>query len=435
MQEQPIDAAVDDLVDGEADAFADRVAVVVDAPRRRRIAVDGHDGTVLGSVRERFAVRGGDRRHRSVLDRNRLLVGPRVGAEHLEALIGTGRHEQVGGGATWFGVAADVLRATPVVGLITIRVGHDQRTGVVDGGGQFCAFQRGAVPGQFVARQQPARCRVDQPVARAGHDDRLRRRADHGDRVDDRCESDGRPWRTDRRIDDRGGVGHVDLGDVHEGLTESLDGTEPIDRHRRQGLVDRLGPGGPEALERGVVRQPDGVGTEQAGDGSDRIRFERAVLDPVVEGEQQVHRCRRSEGEQITRDHGLVGQTDQWVVGGVAPTECAELGARHLQDAGGRVGRVEPVDGGGPRRGWVLVAVDRRVDERSLPQRRQVRDRQQDHPDRRGDTDTGNGPQPRAHPDRDAARHDRHERTGPECDTEEEHRHGPRATAQRQGET
>ena len=115
---------VDRCIGGEAQEFADGLAMVTCDPSSVRIAVDSHGRAVLGTIRERLAVRAGRGMDGTSLLGNSHVATGLVG-EHGDALVSAVEREDTRVCRSIFGETRDVLRAAPVMGALAVAVGDD----------------------------------------------------------------------------------------------------------------------------------------------------------------------------------------------------------------------------------------------------------------------------------------------------------------------
>ena len=345
----------------ELDELADGRRAVSDQPRGRGVAVDRHDRTMLREIGEPFAVAARLDGHRPVLDRDGLQIGGLV-VEHRESLVATLESQDVGVVVSRFGESRDVLRTPPVMGPVPIRIGDDVAVQLGDG---RVLVDRRVVEHRLGAVEQPAGSGVDDAVAAAGEDHQFVLHPNGGDRVVDGDERDRGDRRADPRVTQRAVVDHRDhrRHDERFAVRNRVD-QSGIDRRRRGQLVgDDFGPGELEPVVCHVARHPDGVDAQEAGDSRDRLRFDRVALNAVVEGEQQVHRRRASQWEQVAGHERPLGEGGQRLIDRVPPLERAELGAGDLEDpvAGGTgIERCRCVE---PRCRRVLITFQCRIHE------------------------------------------------------------------------
>ena len=300
---------VDRFAHVEHDRLVEHRAPIGDGPARGRVTVDCHDGTVFGQVGERFAVGAGGGGDRPVLDRDRLGVGIVVG-EHGQPLVAAlvAQHAHI---VARLGVAGHVLRAAPVVRSVTVRVGDDHPRRVRDRiaepvsagpviSGRVTA-ERGAVQDQFRTVDHARAGGVDEPVAAAGQHDHVVLRPDRRHRCVDADQRHRGERFTDAGVTDRLFVDDRNDADVRCRLAEPLGREQVGARGTGAGeqVVDDLGPGEAEAVERHVVGHPDRVDAEQAGNRCDRVDVDHTVLEAVVQGEHEVHRRRAAERQQV----------------------------------------------------------------------------------------------------------------------------------------
>ena len=414
---------VDGLADVEHDALPAGVGPIAHHPGRARITVDRHDRTVLGAVGERLAVRGRSCLHRALLDGD----GGRCAGhtEDWEALVGRIGAQHIGyRRLVVLRESDDVLRAAPMVGAVAVRVGDDDGARRSGRPGDLVAVQRAAVAHELLPVEQAGGGGVDDAVTAADEDDGLVLGSDDADSLLDRHQLDGCDGRADPGVGSRLLVDHRDHGLVDDEV--------PVRRRRAESryvpeqVGDELGSRSAEPVEGGVAAQPDRAGAEQAGDRGQRGRFDGAGLEPVVERVDEVHRRGAAEGEEVARDQRPGGQTGERWVDGVAPPEGAELLAGQLEHPAACGVLVEVGDGGRPRRGRVLVPIDRRIDEAVAGEHRQVGQRQQ--------PDGGSGNRTPRHValpryrQRDRGGVD--EQAGTDRQPQDEHRHGARARPQ-----
>ena len=224
------------------------------------------------------------------------------------------------------------------------------------------AGERGRVQDRFGAVDEPGGRQVDQPVAVAGqqHGRGRRDRTEDADGVLDREHRDlrrvgqvGRGGQLELVLQRERRVGHV-LGGATEGRHRPHAGRLPEQGPRLSG------PGEVVALVLEVVPERDVAHAHEAGHRRDGDGIERVLLEPAVEGVEQVGRGRRAVGDELAGDVGPVDQPGRDRVDGVAPPVRREVGARHLEHPRGpAVGRlapavevrggVEPVLRAGPR--------------------------------------------------------------------------------------
>ena len=274
----------DALSGGDGEEVADRVTTIGDHPSRRRVAVDGHRRALLGAVGERLSIAAGLHDQAVLECRDRLVVGVGNQAEDRQALVALGDAQHVATVAAGLGEPADILRAAPVVGTVAVGVGDDDNRAVQ----RLAASEVRGVAQCLVAAQQAGGGGVEHTIAAAHQHDHPVAGSDDGDRVRDRHEFDGGERRADGRVAQRSLIDHWDVGYVRRGHPVRHRLTE-ADGLRREQLVNVLRAGRAEAIEGEVVRDPDRVGAQVAGDGRDRVGVERVVLHPVVERVEQVH--------------------------------------------------------------------------------------------------------------------------------------------------
>ena len=92
---------------------------------------------------------------------------------------------------------------------------------------------------------------------------------------------------------------HVGRRDVGGGGAEGDGRPQPRDR-----LVGELGPdqlrsGGVEALPLEIGAQHDRADAAETREGGERVGLEHALLEPTVEGDEEVHRRRRAGGQRL----------------------------------------------------------------------------------------------------------------------------------------
>jgi hypothetical protein len=160
------------------------------------------------------------------------------------------------------------------VGTIPVRIGEDHQIRVVD---PIVRAEVGGVANRLVPVKDSGCCRVDDPVATAGHDDLAGGRPHHRAAVLHADEFD-----RGKRLADHVGAGKSGLVD---GL-EHRDVRLRLTVRRRRGepgrlggvhLVGQLGPWRAKAIEGHVVGDPDRVGTEERATGA--IEAGSSVLD------------------------------------------------------------------------------------------------------------------------------------------------------------
>ena len=344
-----------------------------------QIAVDGHDGAVLGQIGEQFAVGAGRRRHRSALHGDGL--GRRIGGlEHREALVAALVAQDAGLGAARFRVPGDVLRATPMVRPVTVGVGHDQTARLVDQVDQRVALEAGAVEDEFRSIDHPGRRGIDQTGTVTGQHHRIVLHPDRGHGIGDAHEGDGRHGPADAGVAHRLFVDDLDVGRHDGGLTEAL-GRQQAGIERclaGEEIVDDLRPGDPEPVERDVVGHPEHVDAEQPSDRRDGGDVDHTVLEAIVEREHEIHRRRAPERQEVTCQQRPLGEPWQRLIDGVTPAERTEFAAGQLEDP---IALGERVEGGGrlrPGLRRILVALELGVDETAVAQRWHVGDREDD---------------------------------------------------------
>ena len=322
---------VDSGIGAQHDELADGRGPIGDSPAGRRIAVDRHHRSMLGQIRERLAVGGRSSRDGSRLHRDGL--GGLVGSvEDGEPLVGALEAQHVGAFGPGLGEPRDILRAAPVVGTVTIRVGHEEsrrRTQRID----ETIAERGAVADQFGPVDDSRAGGIDDPGAVTGEHDLVGLDPDRRHRIGDSDERDGRDRCADPTVADRLLVDHRPVGLHGRRFTEAHRSKQSCvgSRRRRQEVVDDLRPGEPEAVEGDIARDPDGVDPQESCNGRDAPDVECAVLEAVVECEDEVHGGGTSEREQIACDRWALGQRRQRLVDRVPPPVGAELGSRNLQ--------------------------------------------------------------------------------------------------------
>ena len=203
---------------------------------------------------------------------------------------------------------------------------------------------------------------------------------------------------------------HVVHGDV---------GVARAERHRlaeaggaAHEVPEVAGPGRVVALVLQVALDQHVARPHQPGDGGDAVGVGRALLEPQVEGVEQVGGGGRAVGDQLTLHRGPVHQPGQHRVDRVAPAVAGEVGARDHQHPGGRALGVEVVGGVAPVVGDRLGPAQVLGHEVAGPQRRQRQQRHGHHPD--GEGPPGAGPaagqagDPGAGQDRQRQRHQGH---------------------------
>ena len=178
---------------------------------------------------------------------------------------------------------------------LPVAVGDDHDVGGGDGIHELWGGHRGAVADRLLSGDQPGGGGVDDAVSASGqHDDGVGGAHDRlcvGD-LDQRDRSDRHP---DRRLGQRLLVDHRHGWAVRRGFAVVDRNAEPVGTGSEQ-LVGQLRAWCPEAVECRVTGKPDRVGAEQPGDRGDGGELGDADLEAVVEGVEQVHRRRRTEG-------------------------------------------------------------------------------------------------------------------------------------------
>ncbi len=302
---------------------------VGDQPRRRRIAVDGHQRAVLGPVGERLAV--GRRRARTGPSCTATVgAAPSAVAEHRQPLVGgivaaARRARRV----VVLGEPDDVLRAAPVVGPVAVGVGDDDR-------------RRRAGGGRSARRRRASRCSGPARGRRAAR----RRRRRRGRR---RCRRRARrrPWPGSRpRVVDAAPARRA--GPAAPTRGSDTDCSSTIGTSGRLTTGSPYGTAVPEARDvagEEVVRRSPGAA---CGSGRRRRRRSprscrrraggrsgRSIAGSTVpawkrssRAYSEVHRRGAAERQQVAGDERPVGQPGQRRVDGVAPAEGAELLAR-----------------------------------------------------------------------------------------------------------
>ena len=115
---------------------SDRVAAVSHHPGGGRVAIDRHGRALLGAIGKRLAVPAGSDDQPGVERCDCLIVSIRNRPEDGQALVALVDALDVAAITAGFGEATDVLRATPVVCAITIRIGdnHGRAVELIVGG-------------------------------------------------------------------------------------------------------------------------------------------------------------------------------------------------------------------------------------------------------------------------------------------------------------
>ena len=282
-----------------------RIPFVTDEPGRRRIAVESHGRSVLGPIGELGAVTSGDRLDRFLS--NDGFVGTERG-ERQSLVVHVDDRDDPGFG---FGGTPHFLRAAPVMGATTRRVGHDDRSG-------------------FESEITVVGCRVE-------NDGATIHESGGGD-VDESGSIGPHPLRSLGHARTGGAVvdgPERDLGQSVRGSEYVVGGPEPI------GTIDRrfaeigqtrearwivaekkrcpFGANRAEALVFVGVDDHDRVGSEESRHRRHGCRIDGAVLERVVECVERVHVRSASERQPVATHESLLRESRQDRIDRISP--------------------------------------------------------------------------------------------------------------------